>query len=213
MLSASGPYEGHLVRPSDHKEPEKIAWLQCVGSRDINCSAITAIAPRGVLHVHQQADRHRQGAQRQTTGYGGLLHGYAYLRQGFRALLHALPRMNTACASCAPRCIPSIRPKMTTCACAMSPKTANRGRSLRHGGALGRPGPQQGVRPPGQNHWHRAQSPACRHQRPGPGGSNKEGVFVCGAFQEPKDIPQSVMEASAAASPRPPGRWLRPGAR
>ena len=36
MLSASGPYQGHLMRPSDHKEPEKIAWLQCIGSRDIN---------------------------------------------------------------------------------------------------------------------------------------------------------------------------------
>jgi len=34
MLSASGPYGGRLVRPSDKKEPEKIAWLQCVGSRD-----------------------------------------------------------------------------------------------------------------------------------------------------------------------------------
>jgi len=36
MLSASGPLQGHLVRPSDHKEPKKIAWLQCVGSRDVN---------------------------------------------------------------------------------------------------------------------------------------------------------------------------------
>ncbi len=36
ILSASGPFAGHLVRPSDHKEPLKIAWLQCVGSRDLN---------------------------------------------------------------------------------------------------------------------------------------------------------------------------------
>ncbi|WP_041275139.1 FAD-dependent oxidoreductase [Desulfotomaculum nigrificans] len=35
ILSASGPFGGHLVRPSDHKEPQKIAWIQCVGSR--NC--------------------------------------------------------------------------------------------------------------------------------------------------------------------------------
>jgi heterodisulfide reductase subunit A-like polyferredoxin len=27
---------GHLTRPSDHKEPKKIAWLQCIGSRDTN---------------------------------------------------------------------------------------------------------------------------------------------------------------------------------
>ncbi|MBU0768013.1 MAG: FAD-dependent oxidoreductase, partial [Proteobacteria bacterium] len=36
LLSASGPTMGHLVRPSDQKEPKKIAWLQCVGSRDTN---------------------------------------------------------------------------------------------------------------------------------------------------------------------------------
>ncbi len=36
ILSASGPTLGHLQRPSDNKEPRKIAWLQCIGSRDIN---------------------------------------------------------------------------------------------------------------------------------------------------------------------------------
>jgi heterodisulfide reductase subunit A-like polyferredoxin len=39
ILSASGPYGGHLVRPSDHREPEKIAWLQCIGSRDVHLGA------------------------------------------------------------------------------------------------------------------------------------------------------------------------------
>jgi len=34
ILSASGPYQGRIVRPSDEKEPKKIAWIQCVGSRD-----------------------------------------------------------------------------------------------------------------------------------------------------------------------------------
>ncbi len=34
VLSSSGPYGGHLVRPSDRKEPKKIAWFQCIGSRD-----------------------------------------------------------------------------------------------------------------------------------------------------------------------------------
>lgn len=36
ILSSTGPYMGHLKRPSDGKEPERIAWLQCVGSRDVN---------------------------------------------------------------------------------------------------------------------------------------------------------------------------------
>jgi heterodisulfide reductase subunit A len=34
MLNASGPFEGEVLRPSDGKAPKKIAWLQCVGSRD-----------------------------------------------------------------------------------------------------------------------------------------------------------------------------------
>jgi heterodisulfide reductase subunit A-like polyferredoxin len=46
ILAATGPYQGHLVRPSDEKEPKKIAWIQCVGSRDVHpetkpyCSAV-----------------------------------------------------------------------------------------------------------------------------------------------------------------------------
>jgi heterodisulfide reductase subunit A2 len=39
ILSASGPFEGHLIRPSDRTQPKKIAWLQCVGSRDIHHGA------------------------------------------------------------------------------------------------------------------------------------------------------------------------------
>jgi heterodisulfide reductase subunit A len=33
LLNASGPTEGHIVRPSDKKIPKKIAFIQCVGSR------------------------------------------------------------------------------------------------------------------------------------------------------------------------------------
>jgi len=45
ILSASGPYQGELSRPADRKHPEKIAWIQCVGSRDVNlgneyCSSV-----------------------------------------------------------------------------------------------------------------------------------------------------------------------------
>ena len=37
MLSAAGPFEGHIVRPSDGGEAKRIAFIQCVGSRDSNC--------------------------------------------------------------------------------------------------------------------------------------------------------------------------------
>ncbi|MCJ2557301.1 MAG: hydrogenase iron-sulfur subunit, partial [Candidatus Thermoplasmatota archaeon] len=45
LLSASGPTQGEIVRPSDGKEPENIAFIQCVGSRSVSrggeyCSSV-----------------------------------------------------------------------------------------------------------------------------------------------------------------------------
>jgi heterodisulfide reductase subunit A-like polyferredoxin len=63
ILSAGGPTMGHLVRPSDNKEPEKIAWLQCIGSRDTNrcnngyCSSVCcmyAIKDAMIAKEHSQ---------------------------------------------------------------------------------------------------------------------------------------------------------------
>ena len=49
MLSASGPNQGEIKRPSDGKHPKKIAWIQCVGSRDLqkglaHCSSVCCMA-------------------------------------------------------------------------------------------------------------------------------------------------------------------------
>jgi len=35
MISASGPTTGHIKRRSDGEEPKRIAWIQCVGSRNV----------------------------------------------------------------------------------------------------------------------------------------------------------------------------------
>ncbi|MDZ7305403.1 MAG: FAD-dependent oxidoreductase [candidate division KSB1 bacterium] len=43
ILSATGPYYGHILRPYDHHEPEKVAFIQCVGSRNTEhmyCSSV-----------------------------------------------------------------------------------------------------------------------------------------------------------------------------
>ncbi len=65
ILSASGPTMGHMVRPSDEKEPKKIAWLQCIGSRDTNkcgnsyCSSVCcmyAIKDAMIAKEHAEGD-------------------------------------------------------------------------------------------------------------------------------------------------------------
>jgi heterodisulfide reductase subunit A2 len=54
MLSATGPYAGHLKRPSDEKVPKNVAWIQCVLSRDASrnrpfCSSVCC------MHAAKQA--------------------------------------------------------------------------------------------------------------------------------------------------------------
>jgi len=64
ILSATGPFMGHLVRPSDKKEPKKIGWLQCVGSRDLNrcdnsyCSSVCCMyaIKQTVIAVEHSSD-------------------------------------------------------------------------------------------------------------------------------------------------------------
>lgn len=46
LLCSTGPFEGEILRPSDRKHPHRIAWIQCVGSRQViaggnsYCSAV-----------------------------------------------------------------------------------------------------------------------------------------------------------------------------
>ncbi len=49
ILSAAGPFQGHIQRLSDGKIPRRIAWIQCVGSRDSHagneyCSAVCCMS-------------------------------------------------------------------------------------------------------------------------------------------------------------------------
>jgi len=64
MLSAAGPTGGHVQRPSDGGEVKKIAFIQCVGSRDaargngycssICCMSATKEAMVALEHAHGQ---------------------------------------------------------------------------------------------------------------------------------------------------------------
>ena len=64
LLSASGPTGGHVLRPTDGKAPKRMAFIQCVGSRDPGCDneycssvCCMATAKEAIL-----AKEHRAGA-------------------------------------------------------------------------------------------------------------------------------------------------------
>jgi len=63
ILSASGPTQGKILRPSDQKHPKKVAWVHCVGSRDASvnheyCSAMCCMytAKEAVIAKEHAAD-------------------------------------------------------------------------------------------------------------------------------------------------------------
>jgi len=60
LICASGPTEGHIQRPSDGKVPQRIAFIQCVGSRDVNyqpyCSSVCCMhATKEAILAHEHS--------------------------------------------------------------------------------------------------------------------------------------------------------------
>jgi heterodisulfide reductase subunit A2 len=65
ILSASGPYKGVVQRPSDQKHPVKVAWIQCVGSRDNHnanpwCSSVCCMYATKQSIIAKEHDSHIQ---------------------------------------------------------------------------------------------------------------------------------------------------------
>jgi heterodisulfide reductase subunit A-like polyferredoxin len=62
ILSASGPYQGVVKRPGDSKHPIKIAWIQCVGSRDSHnanpwCSSVCCMSATKQAVIAREHDK------------------------------------------------------------------------------------------------------------------------------------------------------------
>ena len=199
-LSASGPTAGHLVRPSDHKEPKKIAWFQCVGSRDMNrcdnsyCSSVCcmyAIKEAVIAKEHAGDDLDC------TVFYMDMrTHGKDFERFYNRAK---------------DKGVRFVRSRVHT----IDPVGSEGDLSLRYvaeDGAIEVEHYDMVVLSVGLQTQKETKELANRlgiEMTTGsfaktetftPVATNKPGIFVCGAFQGPKDIPQSVVDASAAAA-------------
>ena len=200
MLSASGPYAGHLIRPSDQKEPKKIAWLQCVGSRDINhcdhsyCSSVCC------MYANKQAviaKEHSDGSLDTTIFFMDMRtfgkefdqynlraaddHGVRFVRSRIHSVYpYTNDRLRIVYATEGGRTAEEIF-DLVVLSVGLTADPAAVALAERLGVDLNAHGFAQ----------TRSLAPVE---------SSREGVYVCGAFQEPKDIPHSVMEASAAAA-------------
>jgi len=201
ILSASGPTMGHLARPSDEKEPKKIAWLQCVGSRDTHhcdnsyCSAVCCMyaVKEAVIakeHSNEPLDTAIFFMDMRTFGkdyekyYDRARdeHGVRFVRSRIHSI-DPIPGSDDLLISYSDEAglIHEERFDMVVLSVGLEVKADTIELAQRLGVDL-------------NEHNFAATHPLA------PIATSREGVFACGIFQGPKDIPSSVVEASAAAS-------------
>ncbi len=201
ILSATGPYQGHLLRPSDRKEPQKIAWLQCVGSRGINqcdhayCSSVCCMYAIKEAIV---AKEHTKGSLDAAIFYIDIrTHGKDFERYYNRAKEEAGVRfIKSRIANVDPvdetgnlliRYIDDAGKRieeefdMVVLSVGLTASTEAVDLANRLGVEL--------------DPYHFASASSFEPVR-----TSKPGIYACGGFQGPKDIPQSVIESSACAA-------------
>ncbi len=200
ILSASGPTMGHLVRPSDEKEPKKIAWLQCIGSRDTNrcgngyCSSVCcmyAIKDAMIAKEHAHGDLDCAIFNMDIRTFGKDYEKY-YLRakekenvRFIKARVHTIDEVGeqrnlriqyvNEAGELEEEIFDMI---VLSVGLQMPESTADLAKRL----------------DVDLNKYKFAVTDSFA-----PVETSRPGVYACGVFQEPKDIPSSVTEASAAA--------------
>ncbi len=200
ILSSSGPYGGHLVRPSDKKEPEKIAWLQCIGSRDTHIGArgyCSAICCTSAIKEAMLAKEHSKGPLDTAIFYMDIrTHGKDFERyynrgkdkSGLRFLkskiTNIVPVGDTSrqliryIDETGKRVEEEFDIVVLSVGLGVSKEAIDLAEKL-------------GVE---LDQYNFASTTSFE-----PVKTSVPGIFVCGAFEAPQDIPSSVIESSAAA--------------
>jgi heterodisulfide reductase subunit A2 len=199
ILSSSGPYGGHLIRPSDKKEPKKIAWLQCIGSRDVHIGArgyCSSVCCTYAIKEAMLAKEHCKDGLDAAIFYMDIrTHGKDFERYYNRAkeeygvrfvkskITHIIPtesgdQMIRYMDESGERVEELFDIVVLSVGLGVR-KTAT---SLANSINIGIDG------------YGFVKTSSFE-----PVKTSKPGVFVCGAFEAPKDIPSSVIEASASA--------------
>jgi heterodisulfide reductase subunit A len=202
ILSATGPSSGHLVRPSgikQGKQLKKIGWIQCVGSRDINkcdngyCSSVCCMyAVKQSLMAKDHSDAPLDCAiffMDMRTHGKDFDHYYEHAKkEGIRFIRSRIHSIAPVVGSDDLK-VHYMREDGTASEEVFDMMVLSTGLEIDpHMTALSN---RLGVQ---LDKYHFVKSESFS-----PVATSVPGVYACGAFSGPKDIPQSVMEASAAA--------------
>jgi heterodisulfide reductase subunit A len=199
MLSASGPTEGEVRRPSDGAEPKDVVFIQCVGSRNPKhgvpyCSRICCMytAKHALLLRHKVPDSRafvffmdiRAGGK----GYEEFVHRameeerVMYIRGRVSQVYEEDGKLKVMGVDTLSGKQVEINADLVVLATAMEPAD--------HGAIAGK------LRIAADEHGFLKEA----HPKLRPVETLTAGIFLAGAAQAPKDIPDTVSQASAAAS-------------
>jgi heterodisulfide reductase subunit A-like polyferredoxin len=201
ILSASGPTMGHLVRMSDHKEPKKIAWLQCVGSREVNqcdhayCSSVCcmyAIKEAVIAKEHSADDldcaiffmdmrTHGKDFERYYDD-AREKHGIRFIRSRVHTV-DVMAGTDDLVIRYASESGEAMEETFDMVVLSVGLET-----------------PSDLLELAQKLNIDLTEGQFCETDSFHPMATSRDGIYVCGAFQGPKDIPQSVIEASSAAA-------------
>jgi heterodisulfide reductase subunit A-like polyferredoxin len=198
MLSASGPWGGHVTRRSDHQEPKKIAFLQCVGSREKEHDYCSSVCCMYATKEAMLAMEHIPGVeikifQMDMRAFGK---GFdAYFERGKEKGIQYIP-----CR------ISGLEEDPETKDILIQYESSDGGHSVKEErvdlvilsiGMSALPDIEDLAKASGiKLDPHQF----CFTQDFHPVETSRSGVYACGAFTEPKDIPDSVIQASGAAA-------------
>jgi len=199
LASASGPTGGEIKRPSDGATPKTIVFIQCVGSRDsakgmAYCSKICCMytAKHTMLYKHKvhegQAHVFYMDIRAGGTNYDEFVRraieqdGAMYHRGRVSKITEENGKLIVRGADTLSGKPVTIEADLVVLASAMRP-------------AANVLDLAQKVKVGYDENGFLSES----HTQLRPVETNTAGVFVCGACQAPKDIPESVAQASAAA--------------
>jgi heterodisulfide reductase subunit A-like polyferredoxin len=197
LLSASGPTMGHVQRPSDGQEPRRIAFLQCVGSRDQShdyCSAVCCMyATKEAIMAKEhnpELDIHvfMMDMRAFSKGYWSYFerarsrYGVQYTRCRISAL-HEDPQSRNLLLRYQDESGALHREEFDLVVLSVGMEISPAVRDLGH---------RLGVELDEYGFCHTVQFNPLETSRPG--------IYAVGPFREPKDIPESVIESSGAAA-------------
>jgi heterodisulfide reductase subunit A len=199
ILSASGPYGGLVLRPSDGELPKRVAFIQCVGSRDFQlgnnyCSAaccMYGMKEAVIAKEHMPIQMDASIFYMDMRSYGKEFDSYRIRAEEEYGIRFTRSRVAGVTED------PLTDNLFVHYVQDETPKTEEFGMVVL---AIGMKPPKD-VEELAKNLGIKLNKyNFCETQTFSPMDTSKPGIFVCGAFSAPKDIPESVAQASGAAA-------------